>query len=92
LANSFSGIRKSKLFAVLLLTLLSEHRMAPTDDFESDVLGEYVESLRTGKSRPYMKSLPVPKTQDGPVLKVRKTMLLYTTVDPETHASENGIV
>jgi hypothetical protein len=45
--------------------------MAPTDDFESDVLGEYVESLRTGKSRPYMKSLPVPKTQDGPVLKVR---------------------
>ncbi len=49
------------------------------DDFESDVLGEYVESLRTGKSRPYMKSLPVPKTQDGPVLKVRKRNLFNLT-------------
>jgi hypothetical protein len=46
--------------------------MLPTDDFESESLGEFVESLRTGKTRPYMKSLPVPKTQEGPVLKVYK--------------------
>jgi hypothetical protein len=65
-------IPESQAIKTLLLTLLSDHRMAPTDDFESEVLGEYVESLRTGKSRPYMRSLPVPKTQDGPVLKVRK--------------------
>jgi hypothetical protein len=44
--------------------------MLPEDDFESETLGKYVESLRTGKTRPYMKSLPVPKTQEGPVLKV----------------------
>ncbi len=44
--------------------------MLAEDDFESETLGNYVESLRTGKTRPYMKSLPVPKTQEGPVLKV----------------------
>jgi len=45
-------------------------RMKVTDEFESEDLAEFIEDLRTGKVAPYMKSLPVPKTQDGPVLKI----------------------
>lgn len=45
-------------------------RMKPTDEFEPEDLGEFIEELRTGKLMPYMKSLPVPKTQEGPVLKI----------------------
>ena len=44
--------------------------MKVTDEFESEDLAEFIEDLRTGKVAPYMKSLPVPKTQDGPVLKI----------------------
>ena len=45
-------------------------RMKVTDEFESEDLAEFIEGLRLGKIMPYMKSLPVPKTQDGPVLKI----------------------
>ena len=45
-------------------------RMKITDEFEAEDLAEFIEDLRTGKVAPYMKSLPVPKTQDGPVLKI----------------------
>jgi len=45
-------------------------RMKVTDEFESEDLAEFIEGLRLGKNMPYMKSLPVPKSQDGHVLKI----------------------
>jgi len=45
-------------------------RMKVTDEFEAEDLAEFIEELRTGKLAPYMKSLPVPKTQEGQVLKI----------------------
>merc|ERR1739848_691569 len=45
-------------------------RMKVTNEFETEDLAAFIEDLRTGKVAPYMKSLPVPKTQDGPVLKI----------------------
>jgi len=45
-------------------------RMEPTDDFESTDLAMFLEGLRTGKIKPYMKSLPKPKTQDGVIKKI----------------------
>merc|ERR1711976_112468 len=45
-------------------------RMKVTDEFEAEDLAEFTEDLRTGKVAPYMKSLPVPKTQEGQVLKI----------------------
>merc|ERR1719330_2144567 len=47
-------------------------RMEPTDDFESTDLAMFLEGLRTGKIKPYMKSLPKPKTQDGVIKKIVK--------------------
>ena len=35
------------------------------DEFSADVLAQFVEDLRVGKVRPYMKSTPVPKKQTG---------------------------
>merc|ERR1712141_925874 len=45
-------------------------RMKVTDEFETEDLAAFIEDLRTGKMAPYMKSLPVPKKQEGPVLKI----------------------
>jgi protein disulfide-isomerase A4 len=45
-------------------------RMEPTDDFESTDLAMFLEGLRTGKIKPYMKSLPTPKTQEGVIKKI----------------------
>lgn len=45
-------------------------RMKVTDEFEAEDLAEFIDDLRVGKVRPYMKSLPVPKNQEGPVLKI----------------------
>merc|ERR1712117_482527 len=45
-------------------------RMKVTDEFEDEDLAEFIEELRTGKVAPYMKPLPVPKTQEGHVLKI----------------------
>merc|ERR1712050_438348 len=47
-------------------------RMAPTDDFDTADLAAFVEDLRNGKIRPYMRSLPVPKKQEegSAVLKI----------------------
>merc|ERR1712130_912931 len=45
-------------------------RMEPVDDFESSDLAKFVEDLRTGKVKPFMKSLPVPKKQEGVVKKI----------------------
>merc|ERR1712001_47371 len=45
-------------------------RMKVTDEFETEDLAAFIEDLRTGKVAPYMESLPVPKKQEGPVLKI----------------------
>merc|ERR1712018_517565 len=45
-------------------------RMKVTDEFEAEDLAEFIEDLRLGKMMPYMKSLPVPKSQEGNVLKI----------------------
>ena len=36
-------------------------RMKLTDEFEAEDLAEFIEDLRMGKVKPYMKSLPSPK-------------------------------
>ncbi|XP_023336039.1 probable protein disulfide-isomerase A4 [Eurytemora carolleeae] len=45
-------------------------RMAVEEDFEPESLGNFVEGLRTGKVKPFMKSLPVPKRQDSIIRKI----------------------
>jgi len=55
---------------VAIYTDKQKFRMEPEEDFESETLGTFVEALRTGKIRPYMKSLPVPKTQEWPIKKI----------------------
>jgi len=45
-------------------------RMEPVDDFESSDLAQFIEDLRTGKVKPYMKSMPIPKKQEGVIRKV----------------------
>jgi len=45
-------------------------RMEPVDDFESSDLAKFIEDLRTGKVKPYMKSMPIPKKQEGVIRKV----------------------
>ena len=44
--------------------------MEPVDDFESSDLAKFIEDLRTGKVKPYMKSMPIPKKQEGVIRKV----------------------
>jgi len=46
-------------------------RMEPVeDDFEATDLAKFIEDLRTGKVKPFMKSMPVPKKQEGVIRKV----------------------
>ena len=45
-------------------------RMEPVDDFESSDLAQFIEDLRTGKVKPHMKSMPIPKKQEGVIRKV----------------------
>lgn len=42
----------------------------PEDDFDEDVLDEFVSSVLAGKATPYIKSEKVPKDQKGDVVKV----------------------
>ena len=47
-------------------------RMEPVeDDFEATDLAKFIEDLRTGKVKPFMKSMPVPKKQEGVIRKVK---------------------
>ncbi len=62
-------------------------RMKVTDEFESEDLKQFVEDLRTGKVRPYMKSLPVPKKQEGPVKKI-----VANNYDEEVHRVKKDAV
>lgn len=46
-------------------------RMEPTDDdFSSEDLAKFIDSLKRGLIQPHMKSLPIPATQDGLVKKI----------------------
>ena len=40
--------------------------MEPVDDFDTSDLATFIEDLRNGKIKPYMKSLPVPKKHEVP--------------------------
>jgi protein disulfide-isomerase A4 len=63
-------------------------RMKVTDEFEPEDLGEFIEDLRLGKVMPYMKSLPVPKSQEGQqVLK-----LVANNYDKEVHRVKKDAV
>jgi len=62
-------------------------RMKVTDEFETEDLAAFIEDLRTGKVAPYMKSLPVPKKQEGPVLKI-----VADNYDTEVHKVKKDAV
>ena len=61
--------------------------MKVTDEFEAEDLAEFIEDLRLGKVTPYMKSLPVPKTQEGKVLKI-----VANNYDKEIHRVKKDAV
>jgi len=62
-------------------------RMKVTDEFEAEDLAEFIEDLRLGKVTPYMKSLPVPKSQEGKVLKI-----VANNYDKEIHRVKKDAV
>jgi len=62
-------------------------RMKVTDEFEAEDLAEFIEDLRLGKIAPYMKSLPVPKSQEGQVLKI-----VANNYDKEIHRVKKDAV
>jgi len=63
-------------------------RMEPVDDFETSDLATFIEDLRNGKIKPYMKSLPVPKKQEGVVKKV-----VAHNYDDEIHKTKkDGVI
>nr|CAG4643121.1 EOG090X0438 [Ilyocryptus agilis] len=45
-------------------------RMEPSDDLEPEELKEFVKLVISGKGKPFYRSQPVPKVQEGPVLNV----------------------
>jgi len=61
--------------------------MEPDDDFEAETLANFIEDLKNGKVRPYMKSLPVPKNQEGPILKI-----VANNYDDEIHRVKKDAV
>lgn len=62
-------------------------RMPPVSEFEAEDLAQFIEDLRSGKVRPYMKSLPVPKKQEGPVRKI-----VANNYDDEIHKVKKDAV
>ena len=63
-------------------------RMEPVDDFETSDLATFIEDLRNGKIKPYMKSLPVPKKHEGVVKKV-----VAHNYDDEIHKTKkDGVI
>jgi len=59
----------------------------PDAEFTSEYLATYIEHLRTGRIPPYMKSLPVPKTQDSIVKKV-----VSDNYDVEMHKVKKDVI
>jgi len=57
------------------------------DEFSSEVLAKFIEDLRTGAIKPYMKSMPVPKKQEGYVKKI-----VADNYDAEVHKVKKDAV
>ncbi|TRY73095.1 hypothetical protein TCAL_00905 [Tigriopus californicus] len=62
-------------------------RMKATSEFETEDLSQFIDDLRTGKVKPYMKSLPVPKAQEGIVKKI-----VANNYDDEIHKVKKDAV
>lgn len=45
----------------------SKYPLSPEDDFSTDVLEEFVKDFKNGRLKPFLKSQPIPKRQEGPV-------------------------
>lgn len=57
--------------SIACFTEKQKFRMDPDGDFESDQLEDFIDRLKSGKLKPYMRSMAVPKKQDNlPVLKI----------------------
>jgi len=63
-------------------------RMKGVDEFETEDLDKFIEELRTGVVRPYMKSLPIPKNQDSAVIK----KIVADNYDEEIHKVKKDAV
>ena len=72
---------------VACYTEKQKFRMEPVDDFEASDLARFIEDLRNGKIKPYMKSLPVPKNQEGVVKKI-----VAHNYDEEIHKSKKDAI
>ena len=72
---------------VACFTDKQKFRMEPVDDFESSDLANFIEDLRTGKVKPFMRSMPVPKKQDTIVRKV-----VAHNYDEEIHKTKKDAV
>jgi len=72
---------------VACFTDKQKFRMEPVDDFESSDLSNFIEDLRTGKVKPFMRSMPVPKKQDTIVRKV-----VAHNYDEEIHKTKKDAV
>jgi len=72
---------------VACFTDKQKFRMEPVDDFESSDLSNFIEDLRTGRVKPFMRSMPVPKKQDTIVRKV-----VAHNYDEEIHKTKKDAV
>lgn len=61
--------------------------MGPVSEFETEDLKGFIDDLRTGKVKPYMRSLPVPKKQDNVVKKI-----VANNYDDEVHKVKKDAV
>lgn len=59
----------------------------PDAEFTSEYLATFIEHLRTGRIPPFMKSLPVPKTQDSIIKKV-----VSDNYDVEMHKVKKDVI
>lgn len=73
--------------SVGIYTDKQKFRMLTDGEFESEDLSNFINQLREGKVKPYMKSLPVPKSQEGIVRKV-----VANNYDDEIHKVKKDAV
>lgn len=58
-------------------------RMEPMDEFDPQEVKEFIDLLSSGKGKPYYKSQPVPKVQEGPVLTVVANSFAEEVLQPK---------
>ncbi|XP_057369864.1 LOW QUALITY PROTEIN: probable protein disulfide-isomerase A4 [Daphnia carinata] len=58
-------------------------RMEPMDEFDPQEVKKFIDSLSSGKGKPYYKSQPVPKVQEGPVLNVVANSFAEEVLQPK---------